>query len=228
MAAAPAALTIRKDFPRIPDALLARFSTVSTGWVVDGNGRRGALDWHLRPLTKAMRFAGSALTVHSRARDNLAPWAALAYARPGDVLVISTDNYEEASVVGDVLLGMARNAGVVGCVTDGVVRDIDGLNAVGMPVFARGLSPNSPFKDGPGEIGLPISIGGVTVNAGDLVVGDQDGVVVVARANVESVLVEVEAVAAKEKSMDEWVRQGVKVPPWVEATLAAKGVRFVE
>lgn len=228
MAAAPAALTVRRHFPRIAQPVLDRLAGVSTGWVVDGNGRRGAIDWHIRPLTKATRFAGSALTCHSRARDNLAPYAALAHARPGDVLIVATDNYEEASAVGDVLLGMARNAGVVALICDGMVRDIDGLNAVGIPVFARGLSPNSPYKDGPGEIGLPITLGGIVINAGDLVVGDQDGVVVVARADVEAVLAEVDAVAAKEKTMDGWVRDGVKVPPWLEATLAAKGVRYVD
>ena len=90
-------------------------------------------------------------------------------------------------MAGDVMLGMARNAGIVALVTDGMVRDIDGLDGVGIPVFARGLTPNSPFKDGPGEIGLPIAIGGVIVEAGDLIVGDQDGVVVVARSVAEAV-----------------------------------------
>jgi len=127
-----------------------------------------------------------------------------------------------------VLLGMARNAGIVALVTDGMVRDIDGLNAVGIPVFARGLTPNSPYKDGPGEIGLPIAIGGVIVDAGDLVVGDQDGIVVVARAQVDAVAKDVQAVAAKEKTMDGWVRDGAKVPPWLESTLADKGVRYVD
>ena len=127
-----------------------------------------------------MRFCGVALTVQSRPRDNLAPYAAIRYAKPGDVMLISTDCYEEASVAGDVLLGMAKNQGVCALVTDGLVRDIDGLNAVGIPVFARGLSPNSPHKDGPGKIGLPIYVGGVMVNSGDVVIGDKDGVVVVA------------------------------------------------
>jgi len=228
MAAASAALTVRRNFPRLPSATLDRFRDASSGWIVDANGRRGALDWHIRPLTKATRFTGSALTVRSRARDNLAPYAALAYARPGDVLVIAADCYEEASAAGDVLLGMARNAGIVALVTDGMVRDIDGLNAVGIPVFARGLSPNSPHKDGPGEIGLPIAIGGAIVEAGDLIVGDQDGVVVVARLHAEDVARELDAVAAKERTMDGWVRDGAKVPPWLEATVSAKGVHYVE
>jgi 4-hydroxy-4-methyl-2-oxoglutarate aldolase len=228
MASAPEALTVRRNFPRIPLATLERLRDASSGWIVDANGRRGAINWHLRPLTTATRFIGSALTVRSRARDNLAPYAALAYAQPGDVLIIASDDYEEASVAGDVLLGMARNAGVVALVTDGMVRDIDGLNAVGIPVFARGLTPNSPYKDGPGEIGLPIAIGGIIVDAGDLVMGDQDGIVVVSRAHADAVAREVEAVAAKERTMDGWVRDGAKVPPWLESTLAAKGVRYVE
>jgi 4-hydroxy-4-methyl-2-oxoglutarate aldolase len=227
MAANSAALTVRRDFPRVPAATLDRFHAASTGWIVDANGRRGALDWKIRPLTKVMRFAGSALTVRSRARDNLAPYAALAYARPGDVLIIATDGYEEASAAGDVLLGMARNAGIVALVTDGMVRDIDGLNAVGIPVFARGLSPNSPHKDGPGEIGLPITIGGAIVDAGDVIVGDQDGIVIVARAAAEAIAGEIDIVAAKEKTMDGWVRDGAKFPPWLESTLAAKGVHYV-
>ena len=228
MAASPAVLTVRRDFPRVPTAILERFRSASSGWIVDANGRRGALTWRIRPLTRAVRFVGTALTVHSRARDNLAPYAALAHARPGDVLVIATDDYEEASAAGDVLLGMARNAGVVALVTDGMVRDIEGLDAVGIPVFARGLTPNSPHKDGPGEIGLPIAIGGTIVEAGDVIVGDQDGVVVVPRVRAEAVASELDAVAAKEKSMDQWVRDGAKFPPWLDDTLAAKGVHYVE
>jgi 4-hydroxy-4-methyl-2-oxoglutarate aldolase len=143
-------------------------------------------------------------------------------------MIVSADSYEEASVVGDVLLGMARNAGIVALITDGMVRDVDGLNAVGIPVFARGLSPNSPYKDGPGEIGLPISIGGRVVHAGDLVVGDQDGVVIVAQDKVAAVADELDAVAAKEKVMDGWVREGAKVPAWLDGAMTAKGVRYVD
>lgn len=227
MAASPAALTLRRNFERPDAATLARFAKASTGWTVDANGRRGALDHRIRPVTQATRFHGSALTVRARARDNLAPYAALAHAKPGDVLVIATDGYEEASVTGDVMVGMARNAGIVALVTDGMVRDVAGLDAVGIPVFARGLSPNSPHKDGPGEIGLPIAIGGMIVDAGDIIVGDADGVVVVARAAAADVADALADVAAKEAAMDGWVREGRKVPPWLEATLADKGVREI-
>ncbi|MEO5700132.1 MAG: RraA family protein [Casimicrobiaceae bacterium] len=228
MAVSPPVLTVRRNFTR-PDAqTLAHFAKASTGWTVDANGRRGALDFRIHPITAATRFSGTALTVRTRARDNLAPYAALAYARPGDVLVIATDGYAEASVAGDVLLGMAKNAGIVALVTDGLVRDIAGLDAVGIPVFALGLTPNSPHKDGPGDIGLPITIGGVIVNPGDIVVGDADGVVVVARTAAPQVAAALVEVGDKEAKMDAWVRDGVKVPPWMEATLAEKGVQFLD
>lgn len=228
MAASPAALTVRRHVHRTDPALVARLAEAPTGWIVDANGRRGALDWRIRPLTRATRFCGVALTVRNRPRDNLAAYAALKYARPGDVLVIATDAYEEASVAGDVLVGMARNAGVVAIVTDGMVRDIEGIDAVGIPVFARGLTPNSPHKDGPGEIGSPVAIGGVIVAAGDIVAGGIDGVVVVARDRAKGVADALADVGAKEGKMDGWVRDGAKVPPWLDETLATLGVHEID
>ena len=228
MAATPPALVVRPRFPRPDPALVARLAQSSTGWIVDANGRRGALDWRIRPLTRATRFGGVALTVRNRPRDNLAAYAALKYVRPGDVLVIATEAYEEASVAGDVLVSMARNAGVVAIVTDGMVRDIEGIDAVGIPVYARGLTPNSPHKDGPGEIGTAVTIGGVAVASGDVVVGGVDGVVVVARERAADVAAGLDEVAAKEAKMDGWVRDGAKAPPWLDETLAKLGVREVD
>lgn len=228
MASNPPVLTVRRNFPRPPEHLVKRLMEAPTGWVVDANGRRGALDYRVRPLTRAQRFCGVALTVWSRARDNLTPYAAIQFAKPGDVMIIAADAYEEASVVGDVLVGMAKNQGVSAFVTDGMVRDIEGLNAVGIPVFARGLSPNSPSKDGPGTIGLPITLGGVAVDAGDVIIGDQDGVVVVARAALEGVVAALAGVQEKEHKMEKLVAGGAKLPPGLEQIIAEKGVRFVD
>lgn len=228
MAANPPALTVRRNFPRPLEGLVNKLARVPTGWVVDANGRRGALDHRIRPLTRVQRFCGVALTVWSRARDNLTPYAAIQFARPGDVMVIAADAYEEASVVGDILVGMAKNQGVSAFVTDGMVRDVEGLNAVGIPVFARGLSPNSPYKDGPGTIGLPISLGGLAVDAGDVIVGDQDGVVVVRREALEGVVAALGEIKAKEDKMEKLVAGGAKLPPGLEQIIAEKGVRFVD
>ena len=228
MASAEPALTIRRSFPRPDPALVQALTGVAVGWVVDAMGRQGAIDHRIRSIGAAAAFTGVALTVRSRARDNLAAWAAIDHATPGDVIVIETGDYEQASVVGDAWLGVARNKGVVACVTDGLVRDVDGIDAVGTPVFARGVSPNSPFKDGPGEIGLSVVIGGLAVHSGDILVGDKNGVAVVPRERAAEIVARLAAVAAKEAEMDEAIRAGTKSATWVQATIAAKGVRFVD
>jgi 4-hydroxy-4-methyl-2-oxoglutarate aldolase len=228
MAAAEPALTIRRTFARPDPAHVQALTGVAVGWVVDAMGRQGAIDHRIRPIGSAAAFTGVALTVRSRARDNLAAWAAIDHAEPGDAIVIETGDYEQASVVGDAWLGVARNKGVVACVTDGLVRDVDGIEAVGTPVFARGVSPNSPFKDGPGEIGLAVVIGGATVRSGDILVGDRNGVVVVPRERAAEVVARLANVAAKEAEMDEAIRAGAKSATWVQATITAKGVRFVD
>ena len=133
--AEPAQLKIRRDFQRPTEAQIKAFEVAPTGWVVDALGRRGALPHWIRPLSLKTRFVGAALTVRTRPIDNLAPYAALKFAIPGDVLVVGVDGSDTASVLGDILLGMARNAGMVAAVTDGVVRDIDGINQVGIPTF---------------------------------------------------------------------------------------------
>ena len=222
----PAQLRIRRAFPRPSKDDLAAFASASTGWIVDAQGRRGALPHWVRPLTRAKRFVGTALTVRTRPVDNLAPYAALKFAQPGDVLVVAVDGSDTAAVLGDVLLGMAKNAGIIAAVTDGLVRDIEGIDEVGIPTFAKALTPNSPFKDGPGEVGFPVIIGGVVVGPGDLVVGDIDGVVVVPRANVPAVAAELQAIAAKEQKMEAAVAGGAKYPDWLDAVLGSPRVRF--
>jgi 4-hydroxy-4-methyl-2-oxoglutarate aldolase len=226
--AEPVPLTIRRDWSR-PDAkTLAAFKDAPTGFVVDAVGRAGALDHRIRPVWKGPHFAGSALPVWTTARDNLAPYAAIRFAKPGDVMLIATGAYEGAAVVGDVVVGMMRNAGIVAAITDGLVRDVQGLIDVGIPVYARGVTPNSPFKHGPGTIGLPISIGGQAVEPGDLVVGDGDGVVIVPRWRIVEAAAELSAIREKESGMDALVRSGAKVPTWLDARLTGDGVRYVD
>jgi len=159
---------------------------------------------------------------------NLAPYAALKFAKPGDVLVVAVDASTTTSIIGDILLGMAKNAGIVACVTDGLVRDIEGINQVGIPTFAQGLSPNSPFKDGPGEIGGTISLGDVMIGAGDLLIGDIDGVVVVPRGDVRTVGAELAAIADKEARMEQVVKSGAKYPAWLDDILKSDRVRIID
>lgn len=224
----PAVLTIRKNWPRLEAKALEAFRGASTGFVANALGGAGAIDFRIRRLWDSPPFVGTALTVATTPRDVLAPYAALKFGRPGDVLLISTGGFTGAAVMGDIMAGTMRNAGIIAVVTDGVVRDLDGIARSRLPVYAQGLSPNSPFKHGPGTVGLPISLGGSLVNAGDLVVGDRDGVVIVPSDRVPEVIARLAEVRAREADLDARVTAGVSVPDWVAAALDSDIVRFVD
>lgn len=226
--AEPPALVIRRDWPRPSADILARWRGTPSGFAVDALGRAGALAHDIRPVWEGGPFVGSALTVWTTPRDNLAPYAALSVARPGDVMLIATGEAEGFSVVGDLIIGMMRNSGIAAVVTDGLVRDVPGIREVGIPCYARGVSPNSPFKNGPGGVGVPITLGGVVVTPGDIVVGDGDGVVIVPRARSDEALAELEEVRKKEAGMDAAVRGGMKMPDWLQGALASKPVKWLD
>jgi 4-hydroxy-4-methyl-2-oxoglutarate aldolase len=228
MADKETALTIKRNFTRTAPKWVKQFSNLPIGNVCDAQGRVGALDYRIKPVSELSQFCGTALTVDSGPRDNLAAWAALEIAKPGDIILITTGGHLASSVAGDLYVGMARNAGVTAIVTDGVVRDLSGINEVGIPVFARGICANSPWKNGPGRVGLPIVIGGIAVNAGDIVAGDQDGVVIVARRKAAAVADGLKAVLAKEKKMEASVKAGMTVPGWLKEAYKAKGVRYLD
>lgn len=210
-----AVLRAARDIPRAERADIEAFGAAPVGNVVDAIGRTGAMDPAVKPVTPKNRFAGAALTVEAGPRDNLAPWAALRLARQGDVLVIATGGHVDHSVAGDLLMGMAANAGIVAIVTDGAVRDLTGAGKVGIPVFAAAISPNSPQKNGPGTVGLPIVCGGIAVRSGDVVCGDEDGVVVVPGGRIAAARAELEKVRAKEAAMEAVVAGGSTAPAWI-------------
>jgi len=135
-------------------------------------GSTGLHPYH-RPMARTM--AGTAVTARSRGGDNLTYLRALEFCRPGDVLVIDAGGDLNNAVVGGILSFYAAHIGVVGVVIDGAIRDVAEVRAREFPVYARGVTHRGPYKDGPGEINVPVSVGGMVVNPGDIVVGDQDG-----------------------------------------------------
>jgi regulator of RNase E activity RraA len=135
-------------------------------------GSTGLHPYH-RPVARTM--AGTAVTARSRGGDNLTYLRALEFCRPGDVLVIDAGGDLNNAVVGGILSFYAAHIGVVGVVIDGAIRDVAEVRAREFPVYARGVTHRGPYKDGPGEINVPVSVGGMVVNPGDIVVGDQDG-----------------------------------------------------
>ena len=211
----PPLLTIRRNFVRPTEDRIAAFRGLQTGYVTDAMDGRGALDATVKPIGTPLSFCGSALPCKASPADNLAPFAAVELAKAGDVIICSTDAFQHTSVCGDLLLGMMKNRGVVAFVTDGYVRDVVGIRGVGLPCFAAGLTPNSPARNGPGSVGLPTVVGGVAVAAGDIVLGDEDGVVVVPHALIDETIERLASVRAAEASLDAKVKAGLEVPDFI-------------
>jgi 4-hydroxy-4-methyl-2-oxoglutarate aldolase len=217
-------ITLSKSPKRAEMQLLARFAGIPTADAVDALGGRGAIDFGIRRLFSSGSFVGSALTVETPPNDNLAPYAALELVRPGDVVVISTRDFTGAASIGDTLLKLYSERGVAGVVLDGLVRDLSGIEEIGVPLYARGLSPNAPQKHGPGSVGSDIVVGGVAVAQGDIVIGDRDGVVIVPAKRAEHVLGSIES--KKGAAPTGPARQG-SPPEWLEAFLKSSAVRRV-
>lgn len=226
--AQPTDLTIRRDWPRPSAAVLARFKDVPTCLVTDALGRSGALDHGIRPILAPKHFVGSALPIATGARDNLATFASLKFAKPGDVAMVATGDFQGTAAMGDYVIGLMKNAGIVAAITDGLVRDIAGFEHFGVAVYARGLTPNSPFRNGPGTVGLPIAIGGVTVAPGDIVVGDRDGIAIVPFARITEIADACAALRKNELELEAAIKAGAKTPGWLEKTLGEKHVRYID
>ena len=216
----PPLLTVRRNFPRPSASDVAAFAGVPTGYAVDAMGGRGALDYRIKPLAPATSVLGGvAVTCQCGPADNLALFAALAIAQPGDILIAATDGFAATAVTGDLLVGMAKNRGIRGLVTDGLARDVAGILAVGLPVYCAGITANSPVRNGPGSVGLPVVLGGATVASGDLVIGDNDGIVIVPRDQIAMVLTKLPDIRAAEAALEAKVKGGLEVPDFIQAIL---------
>ncbi len=179
------------------DQLLLRAAVLPTANIADAQERFG-VPRGITPVWAGARLAGRARTVRTRAGDNLFIHRALAVAQPGDVLVVDGEGDTSRALIGDLIARRALQAGVAGFVVDGAVRDVEELAALRLPVYARAITPAGPYKHGPGRLDVPVSIGGVVVAPGDLLVGDGDGVVVVPADQAEAVLTGAEAVLERE------------------------------
>lgn len=209
-------IRVAKELRRPRSDQMAALRGVPTGFVVDALGGSGGLDYRIKPVvSEQAAFCGVALTCDAGPADNLAVFAALRLLQPGDVLAAATGGHAGCAVAGDLLLGMARNCGAVAFVTDGCVRDIPGLREVGLPCFALGVTPNSPAREGPGTVGFPLVLAGAAIATGDILVGDQDGVVVVPFERIDEVLVRLDAVRTAEAELDAKVKAGLRLPPFL-------------
>lgn len=174
----------------------------------------------IKPLRAGWTVRGRALTVSVPAGDNLAIHAALAIAQPGDVLVVDAQGYTERAVMGGIMCAQAAAIGIAGVVIDGAMRDVAELRQGALPVFAAAASPAGPTKAGGGSVNREIQCGGVRVGPGDWILGDDDGVVVITPAELESVVTGALAKSEAEARRMAAIARGELRPLWLDAALA--------
>lgn len=187
---------------------LQQLRDLGAATVYEAQGAKGALDSGMKPIDPTTRLAGPALTVDCRPADNLMLHYAVQKARPGDVLVVDAKGFMEAGPWGDVLTLQAMKLGIAGLVIHGCVRDANLIIELGFPVFCRGLSIKGTAKNQPGKVNTPITVGDVVINPGDIIVGDRDGLVVVAQSDVEEVIANSIAREEKEVGQRQAIEQG--------------------
>jgi len=214
-----------REFDRVSPDIVTEASRFAASILADVAGRRGTLCSRVAPLSPSMRIAGPALTVEVRPGDNLMIHAAMAIAKPGDVLVIDGKGDETAALMGEIMVSQCKAIGLAGIVIYGSVRDTEALIEMNFPIYAIGANPNGPTKNIPGRINWPISVGGASVNPGDLIVGDADGVVVIEREKAASLLGAAAQKVADENKRLEGIRGGGQLRPgWLDDALRKAGV----
>ena len=209
--------------PRLSRDLVERFRGLASTNLADAMGRFAFMDPGIQARS-GLTLCGLAVTVNCRPADNLMVHKALQVAEPGDVVVVSTCGNVTSAVFGELMCHTAVAARLGGVVVDGAIRDVEGIARLGLPAFSRAVCPGGCDKDGPGEINVPIGCGGTVVSPGDIVVGDRDGVVVVARSNAEEVLDLVAQLMERERARIAEIEAGGLFKPEIDASLRKKGV----
>jgi RraA family protein len=193
--------------PKPPAALIEAFRTAPTSIISDNLSRLpGAVG--IRPFHRGGQLVGAAFTVRTRPGDNLAVHKALELVGPGDVIVVDGGGDETRALIGEIMLNIAKYRGAAGYVIDGAIRDVGAVAAGDFPIFARAAIHRGPYKNGPGDINVPVSIGGMVVAPGDIVVGDEDGVVAFSPAIAPTLLEAVQAQIKREADTIVAIREG--------------------
>lgn len=206
---------------RAVDLELAReFLNIPVANVSDCMARMTAAGARLRPMHAGGRMAGPALTVKTRPGDNLMIHKALQLAKPGDVIVVDAGGDLTNSLIGEIMIGDAILQKLGGVVINGAIRDADEIASMDFPVFAAGVTHRGPYKDGPGEINVPIAVDGMVVEPGDLVIGDRDGLLCVPFDDVTQLLAAARNKQEVEAKMVAEIAAGTYDRSWVDATLS--------
>jgi RraA family protein len=213
---------------KVDAALVAQFRGLPVANVSDCMHRMSAGGARLRPRHGSGGMAGPAFTVRTRPGDNLMVHKALDLAEPGDVVVVDAGGDLTNAIIGEIMTCHAKRRGLAGLVIHGAIRDVDAIRAGTFPVFALGVTHRGPYKDGPGEINVPVALEGMVVEPGDLVLGDGDGVLCVPHDAVADVLALAQAKQATEAHEIRAVAEGTLDRRWIDARLAQLGCEGVE
>jgi len=203
--------------------LARKFLDVPVANVSDCMSRMFAGGARLRPMHRQGRMAGPAFTVKTRPGDNLMIHKALWTAAPGDVIVVDGGGDLTNALVGEIMVGAAVRRGLAGIVIDGAIRDAQALREGDFPVFAAGVTHRGPYKDGPGEINVPVAIDGMVIEPGDLVIGDDDGLLCVPFDEAQRLYDAAVAKMALEARTVADIAKGTNDISWIDATLTRLG-----
>lgn len=209
-----------------PSALVESFATLPVANVSDAMARMSAAGPALRPMHRSGSLAGVALTVKARPGDNLMLHKAIDMAEPGDVIVCDAGGDLTNALMGELMLAYAVRKGVAGFVLNAAIRDADAFLETNLPTFAAGITHRGPYKDGPGEINVPISFGGMVIAPGDIVLGDSDGVLSVSLDDAAEVLARTQAKQDAETRQMQAIADGTNDRAWVDTALKERGCVF--
>jgi len=214
-----------RDTARIT-RLLAALAPLPTSNISDNMARHYGAGAALRPFHRGSKLLGTAFTVKTRAGDNLLTHKAIDMAAPGDVIMVDAGGSLDHAIIGEIMSSIAARRGVAGMVIDGAIRDSDAIAAGDFPVYARGVTHRGPYKDGPGEINVPVTLAGMIVNPGDIVVGDADGVLTLPLEEAEHIIALATAYHAKEERVLAEIAAGTVDRSWVDRALAERGCQL--
>jgi len=195
--------------PSIADEIIKRYQGLSVATIHEAQGRVGLLNPEIRPIQDGLKVAGRAVTVFATPGDNVMIHVAMEQCMPGDVMVMAVNSRSDCGYFGDLLATLMQAKGVAGLVIDSGVRDLADLRRMGLPVFSRCISAQGTVKETLGDVNVPIVCGGQLINAGDMVVGDDDGVVVVRRDDLAWVADSSDAREEKEAGIRKKYGQGI-------------------
>lgn len=216
--------------PTPNQALVEAFSQIPPANIADTMGRSCAMNPRIRRMSGATGIvAGPALTVKARPGDNLFLHKALDMAQPGDIIVLSNEEEQNRALMGEIMFTYAQyQQKLGGIIIDGPIRDLEALQDMVLPVYATGATPGGPYKEGPGEINVPIACGGVSVSPGDIIVADADGIIVIPLKDAEAVLAAAQAFQRQDAAKVEAAKNGTSNRGWVQKSLDEKGAEILD